>query len=379
MTLVRLLGIPFDPLRQGPVAAATANGGGWGFFGRPGFKFGSGGSATFPRVNTVFRAGSRYRRGAAAVVVVCLLVTVLTAAGAGAQPAAEPQPTQEDIEQRDGLIADQESLLNTYRCLFGVDTHVVPGGCVDGQPSGGRTHPGVFEGTPTQRDVDVRDSLIADQEALLNVYRCQFDVDLELVPEGCPDQTALTDPHNNDDDNWTDDQIPTENQTVVPWYPRFSTNWDLMQHLASTCHTVNHDYGDVPINYLSDSSKTVKFKCETPSDELEINRITTEVYGCKNHIYHQTIETGFVNRVKCPVDRIVFGVWSFTKQVCLADIDGPSWARVPGSFSWCFRPIGRWIGNACPTSIHSGWAWWADENTQLCYRRDHPDHPFNRS
>lgn len=36
---------------------------------------------------------------------------------------------------RDSLIQQQESLLNTYRCLFDTDTHVVPGGCVDGMPA----------------------------------------------------------------------------------------------------------------------------------------------------------------------------------------------------------------------------------------------------
>ena len=118
-------------------------------------------------------------------VVACLLVPALAAAQAGAQPAPEAQPTLADIAVRDQLIADQESLLNTYRCLFGVDTHVVPGGCADGQPSGGRTQPGTFDGTPVQSDVDVRDQLIANQEALLNVYRCQFDIDTQLVPGGC--------------------------------------------------------------------------------------------------------------------------------------------------------------------------------------------------
>ncbi|MYH95013.1 MAG: hypothetical protein F4129_00755, partial [Acidimicrobiia bacterium] len=32
-----------------------------------------------------------------------------------------------DVEVRDRLIADQENLLNSYRCLFGVDAGVVPG------------------------------------------------------------------------------------------------------------------------------------------------------------------------------------------------------------------------------------------------------------
>ena len=42
--------------------------------------------------------------------------------------------TLRDIEARDKLIADQEALLNTYRCMFSVDTQVVPGGCLKGPP-----------------------------------------------------------------------------------------------------------------------------------------------------------------------------------------------------------------------------------------------------
>ena len=95
-------------------------------------------------------------------------------------PIASAQ-TQGDVEVRDQLIANQENLLNTYRCLFGVDTYVVPGGC----PTPNRIEPGPAPANPTQTDIDVRDKLIQVQEALLNVYRCQFDVDTQLVPGGC--------------------------------------------------------------------------------------------------------------------------------------------------------------------------------------------------
>lgn len=43
-----------------------------------------------------------------------------------------------EIETRDTLIGQQEALLNTYRCLFGVDTEIVPGGC-SGDSSVGAT------------------------------------------------------------------------------------------------------------------------------------------------------------------------------------------------------------------------------------------------
>ena len=42
-----------------------------------------------------------------------------------------------DIQTRDTLIAAQETLLNVYRCRFNIDTQVVPGGCTNGQPSEG--------------------------------------------------------------------------------------------------------------------------------------------------------------------------------------------------------------------------------------------------
>ncbi len=102
------------------------------------------------------------------------LVAVLLAPVASAQ-------TQSDVEVRDQLIANQENLLNTYRCLFGVDTNVVPGGC----PNPDVISPGPAPANPTQNDIDVRDGLIQNQEVLLNVYRCQFDVDTQLVPGGC--------------------------------------------------------------------------------------------------------------------------------------------------------------------------------------------------
>lgn len=95
-------------------------------------------------------------------------------------PAATAQTVQ-DVEARDSLIANQENLLNTYRCLLGVDTSVVPGGC----PNPDQVSPGVIPQIPTQQDIDLRDQLIENQEALLNVYRCRFDVYTQIVPGGC--------------------------------------------------------------------------------------------------------------------------------------------------------------------------------------------------
>ncbi|MCQ3809329.1 MAG: hypothetical protein KTV68_02100 [Acidimicrobiia bacterium] len=105
------------------------------------------------------------------------------ASGAAAQSVA-------DVEVRDRLVADQEALLNVYRCMFDVDVGVVPGGCADGVPVLPAEGPAPFSGSPTAQDITVRDQLIANQEALLNVYRCQFNIDTELVPGGCQDNSV---------------------------------------------------------------------------------------------------------------------------------------------------------------------------------------------
>ena len=46
-------------------------------------------------------------------------------------------PTVDDVAVRDLLVANQETLLNVYRCLFGVDAGAVPGGCINGEPARG--------------------------------------------------------------------------------------------------------------------------------------------------------------------------------------------------------------------------------------------------
>ena len=101
-------------------------------------------------------------------------------------PVASAQ-TVADIEARDSLIANQEALLNVYRCLFGVDTEVVPGGCSEGKPALPPAAAQPFDGVFAEEELARRDVLVANQEALLNVYRCLFDVDAEIVPGGCLD------------------------------------------------------------------------------------------------------------------------------------------------------------------------------------------------
>ncbi|MCY3889882.1 MAG: N-acetylmuramoyl-L-alanine amidase [bacterium] len=132
------------------------------------------------------RVLSQFCRTAAA----SLLVLAFCASVASAQNASSGGFTSEDVAERDNLIAAQETLLNVYRCRFGVDIGAVPGGCTNGYPTQGFSRPGEFVGIPTSEDIAVRDELIAVQEALLNTYRCRFDfeIDTHVTSEGCPGQ-----------------------------------------------------------------------------------------------------------------------------------------------------------------------------------------------
>ena len=113
------------------------------------------------------------------VFLACALIAVL------APTVASAQPSTADIQQRDELIHAQESLLNAYRCRFDIDVQIVPGGCANGAPGAALPSPGPFAGTPTDREIEIRDHLITTQEALLNAYRCRFSIDVHIVPGGC--------------------------------------------------------------------------------------------------------------------------------------------------------------------------------------------------
>jgi len=86
------------------------------------------------------------------------------------------------IEKHDRLISEQQTLLNAYRCGFGVDTQLVAGGCVDGLPAQRPEGRPLLAGVPGI--ADAMEALVSAQEVLLNAYRCQFDSDIELVSGG---------------------------------------------------------------------------------------------------------------------------------------------------------------------------------------------------
>jgi len=73
------------------------------------------------------------RRVVVVLVVVAVLVSGFAVAVSGTV-AAQSAVTQQTIAIRDQLVFDQEALLNVYRCRFGVDTQVVPGGCAQPGP-----------------------------------------------------------------------------------------------------------------------------------------------------------------------------------------------------------------------------------------------------
>lgn len=125
-------------------------------------------------------------------IAVSLLALALGVSGASAQNAGESGFTQEDVAIRDNLVAAQETLLNVYRCQFGLDIGAVPGGCTNGYPTLGFSQPGEFEGVPTSEDIAVRDRLIAVQETVLNTYRCRFEFEIgtHITPEDCPGQAT---------------------------------------------------------------------------------------------------------------------------------------------------------------------------------------------
>ena len=132
-------------------------------------------------VSSMVRIG---RTGILAVAVGVFLLAG-SVASAGAQDTSNDGVSRSAVEVRDRLIAAQEALLNVYRCMFNIDTQVVEGGCANGTPRLERPEPTPFAGVATQSDVDVRNELIAAQESLLNVYRCMFNIDAEVVPGGC--------------------------------------------------------------------------------------------------------------------------------------------------------------------------------------------------
>lgn len=69
-------------------------------------------------------------------IIAALVVLTLVVSGVGVGAAqTDNTPLYDEIDARGELIIAQENLLNIYRCKFDVDTQVVPEGCTDGTPN----------------------------------------------------------------------------------------------------------------------------------------------------------------------------------------------------------------------------------------------------
>ena len=256
---------------------------------------------------------------------IALLALVLAVTALIAGTAASAQSTS-DVEARDQLIAAQENLLNAYRCLYDTDTDLVAGGCAD--PA--TVTPGPAPPEPTLQDLDVRDQLIANQEALPNVYRCQFDVDTQLVPDGCP-QSPTNEPE------------PASDPLVQPWDETFKTGWTQLIALTANCEWDG-----------------TFFTCGNNTTEDQITQIATTTYGCdqpfnRTFVAHILTTYGPTNLMGCPGGGNVL-VWpsGFSDDI---PISPPTWSTIGTG--------------ACP----GGWLTLPSPSF-ICLHPDHPANPF---
>ena len=123
------------------------------------------------------------RKLSAALLAGATMVGVLYPTTASAQ-------TVHDIEVRDKLIADQQALLDEYRCRFDIDTEAVDGGCTSNRPAIRNRALAPMPESPTTEDIGTRDKKIADLETTLNFYRCMFSIETQEVSGGCADEAV---------------------------------------------------------------------------------------------------------------------------------------------------------------------------------------------
>ncbi len=266
-------------------------------------------------------------------------VVVLAAGLAMAPMHGAAAQTAHDIEVRDQLIADQENLLNAYRCLFGVDVEAVRGGCEN--PA--TVEPGPAPASPTANDVEVRDRLIADQEALLNVYRCNHDVDTQLVPGGCPDApmggTGEAEPEVEADPN------------IVPWPAEVVAVWDEMLRIEQSCNF--HTTGERLAGF-SAWNRAVEIICDGGSEDVALlENFAVSVYGCASTVFGLEGTSGLVGcqATNPNMQGFTGGILAFASSI------------VPPTdhMRWSANPL-------CPLSDHPDYVWVADRETQTCTR-----------
>ena len=282
-------------------------------------------------------------RTLAALALIAATLGLALSAGASAQSVA-------DIELRDQLIANQENLLNAYRCMFDTDTALVAGGCADPVD----VTPGPAPPEPTSADIEARDQLIAAQEDLLNVYRCQFNVDTQLVPGGCPDQSS--------------------DELTVPWDDAFRAGYLQLYDLMDGCRWDG-----------------TFFDCLDPSIENQITELVADLYSCTNDFTRANIEAS----LEQPHAQSTF---------ILQDQPDPGHGLISVDI-YCFRsedppllpimyvtttniaPMTRFDWSATPACPYDNGRWWytvhraertrttgTSASSFICY---HPDYPFD--
>lgn len=140
------------------------------------------------------------------------------------------------------------------------------------------------DNTPLYDEIDARGELIIAQENLLNVYRCKFDVDTQVVPEGCtngaPSKTLTYEPYER-----SGTSTPTPAPTSTPFPTESSSHIVIHDHywsqdgrhyyvVFSTPATRSYDYCEVHLLY--DGRRTGEWSNDF---SLTSSRRTIDVFG----------------------------------------------------------------------------------------------------
>lgn len=204
------------------------------------------------------------------------------------------------------LVDSQERLLNDYRCLFNVDTEVVPGGCVGGRPNprfrSARVDafrpegfgPVAIEQMKAAHSVRVR--LAYDQEILLNVYRCKFDVDTEVVPGGCAEgmpvvetepPTALPNPETGSEPVSLPTSQTQQPQTSAYTIPVYYCGEVFDRHSPFEILSLGYDYGDLVDDVASLNGNVADFYRQESSGFASLRFTVGDVFRSQTQTWEE--------------------------------------------------------------------------------------------
>lgn len=94
-----------------------------------------------------------------------------------------------DIANLERQFAERQALLNGYRCRFDVDIQLVPRGCLEGRPVSPDPSPPLFVGITGI--ANAMEGLLAAQQTLFDAYRCRFDIVFRAVSGKCQEGPAV--------------------------------------------------------------------------------------------------------------------------------------------------------------------------------------------